>query len=133
MNIILYDVIALITFLLIISGFTTLVIKIAKGSKKLFFGTKYFGFTKISLSFTLFNTFFMRNFWIQPNVTYQVVYKLETEQGHISMSLDNQLFDETTSSSEGTCLMTFNKIKPVVKLVGTHAKNGRAEVNLIKQ
>ena len=133
MNIILYDVIALIAFLLIIIGFTTLVIKIVKGPKKLFFGTKYFGFTKISLSFTLFNTFFMRNFWIQPNVTYQVVYKLETEQGHISMSLDNQLFDETTSSSEGTCLMTFNKIKPVVKLVGTHAKNGRAEVKLIKQ
>lgn len=49
------------------------------------------------------------------------------------MSLDNQLFDETTSSSEGSCLMTFTKIKPTIKLVGTNAKNGRAEVKLIKQ
>ena len=133
MNNTLYFTIVILTFLLIIVGFTTLVIKVAKGPKNLFLGTKYFGFTKISLSFTLFNTFFMRNFWIQPNVTYQVVYKLKTDQGHISMSLDHQLFDETTSSTEGTCLMTFNKIKPVLKLVGTHAKNGRAEVKLIKQ
>ncbi|MBO1910728.1 hypothetical protein J4G37_38800, partial [Microvirga sp. 3-52] len=79
------------------------------------------------------NTFFMRNFLVQPNVTYQVIYKLETKEGDLTMSLDNQLFDETTSSTEGTCFMEFNKIKPVLKLVGTHAKDGRAEVKLIKQ
>ncbi|WP_210468097.1 hypothetical protein [Sporosarcina sp. 6E9] len=133
MNNIFYFTMVILIFLSIVIGYTILAIKIAKGPKKLFLGTKYFGFKKISLNFTLFNTFFMRNFLVQPNVTYQVIYKLETKEGDLTMSLDNQLFDETTSSTEGTCFMEFNKIKPVLKLVGTHAKDGRAEVKLIKQ
>lgn len=100
---------------------------------KLFSGTKYLGITKVSLSFKLFNTFFERNYWIKPNVTYEVVYKLKTEEGKLTMSLDNQLFKETTTSEEGSVLMTFNKVRPVVKLVGENAKNGIAEVKLIKQ
>lgn len=133
MNHIMYDVMVIIIFLLIIIGFAILVIKIARGPKKLFYGTKYYGFKKISLSFSLFNTYIMRNFFIQPHVTYQVVYKLKAEQGKITMSLDNQLFKETTSYAEGTCLMTFKSFKPVLKLVGTDAMNGRAEVRVIKQ
>ncbi|WP_210468100.1 hypothetical protein [Sporosarcina sp. 6E9] len=74
----------------------------------------------------------MRNYWIRPNVTYEVVYKLKTEEGKLTMSLDNQLFEETTTSVEGSVLMTFDKVKPVVKLVGENAKNGHAEVKLIK-
>ena len=108
-------------------------IKIAKGPKKLYLGKRYFGFTKISLTFTLFNTFYIRNFLIQPSITYEVVYKLKTEAGKITVSLDNQLFKETTNSVEGTCLMTFNKVKPILKLEGVHAKNGYAEVKLIKR
>lgn len=130
---ILFYSIVIITFLAIIILFTTLVIKIAKGSKYLFHGKKYFGFTKISLSFKVFNTFFMRNFLIRPNVTYQVVYKLKTEEGKVTLALDDQLFKETTTSTDGSCLLTFKKGKPVLKLVGDHAKNGHAEVKLIKQ
>ena len=49
------------------------------------------------------------------------------------MSLDDQLFKETTSRSEGSQLMTFNNGRPILKLVGTEAKNGRAEVKLHKK
>ncbi|MCM3113159.1 hypothetical protein [Lederbergia lenta] len=129
---IMYYTMVIIIFLVVIIGFATLAIKIAKGPKKLFLGTKYLGVKKVSISFKLFNTYIGRNFLVQRNQTYEVVYKLETEQGKLSMSLDNQLFEETRSCSEGSRLMTFNTGRPVVKLVGTDAKNGRAEVKLIK-
>ncbi|WP_172370807.1 hypothetical protein [Sporosarcina jiandibaonis] len=134
MNVIFSDLVAFTTLFLFLIGSIMITSKVLKSRPlKLFYGTKYFGITKVSLSFETFNTYFVRNYWIRPNVTYEVVYKLKTEEGKITMSLDNQLFEETTTSTEGSVLMTFDKIKPVVKLVGENAKNGHAEVELIKQ
>jgi hypothetical protein len=127
------DIIAFtILFLFLIGSITIMVIVFKSRPLKIFNGTKYLGITKVSLSFKVFDTYFVRNYWIRPNVTYEVVYKLKTEEGKLTMSLDNQLFEETTTSVEGSVLMTFDKLKPVVKLVGENAKNGHAEVKLIK-
>jgi hypothetical protein len=127
------DIIAFtILFLFLIGSITIMVIVFKSRPLKIFNGTKYLGITKVSLSFKVFDTYFVRNYWIRPNVTYEVVYKLKTEEGKLTMSLDNQLFEETTTSVEGSVLMTFDKVKPVVKLVGENAKNGHAEVKLIK-
>jgi hypothetical protein len=127
------DIIAFtILFLFLIGSITIMVIVFKSRPLKIFNGTKYLGITKVSLSFKVFDTYFVRNYWIRPNVTYEVVYKLKTEEGKLTMSLDNQLFEETTTSVEGSVLMTFDKLKPVVKIVGENAKNGHAEVKLIK-
>lgn len=124
---------AVLSFSIVIIIFLYLVLKIVKSPKYLFYGTKYLGIKKVSLSFTLFNTFIMRNFIVQRNQTYEVVYKLETKEGKITMTLDDQIFEETTSRLEGSKLMTFNKMRPVVKIVGTEAKNGHASVVLYKK
>jgi hypothetical protein len=127
------DIIAFTILFLFLIGSITIMVKVFKSRPlKIFNGTKYLGITKVSLSFKVFDTYFVRNYWIRPNVTYEVVYKLKTEEGKLTMSLDNQLFEETTTSVEGSVLMTFDKLKPVVKLVGENAKNGHAEVKLIK-
>ena len=133
MDNIMFYAVAILSFLAVIIGFIILVIKIVKGPKHLFYGKKYLGIKKVSVSFTLFNSYIMRNFIVRRNQTYEVVYKLETEEGKISITLDDQLFIETTSHSEGSQLMTFNKGRPILKLVGTKAENGRAEVNLHKK
>jgi hypothetical protein len=127
------DIIAFTILFLFLIGSITIMVKVFKSRPlKIFNGTKYLGITKVSLSFKVFDTYFVRNYWIRPNVTYEVVYKLKTEEGKLTMSLDNQLFEETTTSVEGSVLMTFDKLKPVVKIVGENAKNGHAEVKLIK-
>jgi hypothetical protein len=127
------DIIAFTILFLFLIGSITIMVKVFKSRPlKIFNGTKYLGITKVSLSFKVFDTYFVRNYWIRPNVTYEVVYKLKTEEGKLTMSLDNQLFEETTTSVEGSVLMTFDKLKPVVKIVGENAKNGHAEVKLMK-
>lgn len=128
------DIIAFTPLFLFLICSIMIMVKLFKSRPlKIFNGIKYLGITKVSLSFKVFDTYFVRNYWIRPHVTYEVIYKLKTEEGKLTMSLDNQLFKETTTSVEGSVLMTFNKVKPVVKLVGENAKNGVAEVKLIKQ
>ncbi|QUW22973.1 hypothetical protein JSQ81_05200 [Sporosarcina sp. Marseille-Q4063] len=127
------DIIAFTILFLFLIGSIMIMVNVFKSRPlKIFNGTKYLGITKVSLSFKVFDTYFVRNYWIRPNVTYEVFYKLKTEEGKLTMSLDNQLFEETTTSVEGSVLMTFDKLKPVVKLVGENAINGHAEVKLIK-
>lgn len=61
---------------------------------------------------------------------YEVVYRLETEEGTIAFNFDQQIRVETDSRKEGSELVSFTRFQPVVAFTGVKTKNGECSIRL---
>lgn len=133
MNDIIFYSVAMITFVFVTSTIVFLVIYGYKSRRRILRGRTYLGLKRAKVTFKFFNTSVSQAFLVRRNVPYDVIYKLETEQGKVRFSLGQQFYKETTSRIEGSTTFIFSRRQPVVYIEGVDAVNGSCEVKLYKK
>lgn len=126
--IIIFSILLLLTAIIV---FMVFLWKVSK--KKLRTTFTYFGMKKAKVRFKALDTFISHSFLVIPKKEYEVVYRMETEEGKVSLNLDNQLKIETKSRTEGSEFITFSRIQPIISFKGEQAKNGECSVRLYKR
>jgi hypothetical protein len=118
-------------FIVTLIGFFTWYI--LKESKKKARMTTFFGFKSAKIKFKVLDLSMMHSLTVFPNRQYEVVYRLETEEGTISVSVDDQVEVETSSRIEGSEIITIKRFQPIVYFLGKKAKNGEASVRIYRR
>mgnify|MGYP001244525641 FL=1 len=108
-------------------------IYIVKESRKKMHMTTYFGIKRAKVKFKVFDSSLMHSLLAIPKRQYEVVYRLETEEGKIVFTIDDQLKLETTSRIEGSENISFRRFQPVINFQGEKAKNGQFSVRLYRR
>lgn len=93
----------------------------------------FFGLKSAKVKFKVFDSFLSHSLFVSPRKEYEVVYKLETDEGKINIKLDGQLDISTTSKKEGSEMITFSRFKPLVRFQGDNAKNGECSIKVYKK
>src|SRR5699024_3973826 len=102
MNDIIFYSVAMITFVFITSTIVFIVIYCNKSLRRILRCRTYLSLKRANVTFKFFNTAVSQAFLVRRNVPYDVIYKLETEQGKVRFSLSQQFYKETTSRIEGS-------------------------------
>lgn len=93
----------------------------------------YFGLKSAKVKFKAFDSFASHSLFVSPRREYEVVYRLETEEGEIRVRLDGQLDISTTSRKEGSEIIKFSRFQPIVEFEGYKAKNGVCSIKVYKR
>lgn len=125
----------IISFLVIIITCSSIIIIkfIIKPSWKKMRISTYFWFKRAKVKFKVFDSFVSHSFLVSPKRQYEVVYRLETKEGEIHFELDNQLHISTDSRKEGSAIITFSRLQPIITFQGDKAKNGECSVKVYKK
>lgn len=130
-----YEWIFLGVVLTIIIGISAMIITkvIIKPSMEKMRISTYFWFKSAKVTFRSFDSFATHSLLVSPRQTYEVVYKLETEEGEVRVQIYGKLDVSTRSKLEGREIIQFDGYRPIVDFQGDKAKNGMCSVKLYKK
>lgn len=100
--------------------------------KKAIYST-FYGLKGARLKFKTFDSFDSHALFVIRKREYEVVYRLETEEGEISINMDGQLKVSTHSKQEGRKILSFTRFKPSVNFRGIKAKNGECSIKIYRK
>lgn len=121
-------------FVVTIIGFIFFFVKfILKPSFKKMRVSTFFGLKSARIKFKLFDSFLTHSLFVSPKHEYEVVYRMETEEGEIFFNLDDQLKISTTSRKEGSEIIKFSRYKPIIYFKGSKATNGECSIKIHKR
>lgn len=122
----------ILTIIIVVSGIIITKIIIKPSIKKMRIST-YFWFKSAKVTFKSFDSFATHSLLVSPRQKYEVVYRLETEEGEVRVQLYGQLDVSTQSKLEGSKIIQFDGYRPIVDFHGYKAKNGKCSVKLYKR
>jgi len=121
-----------LTIIMVVSGIIITKVIIKPSLKKMRIST-YFWFKSAKVTFKSFDSFATHSLLVSPRQIYEVVYRLETEEGEVRVQIYGQLDVSTRSKLEGSKIIQFDGYRPIVDFHGDKAKNGMCSVKLYKK
>lgn len=95
--------------------------------------TTFFFLKSAKVRFKVFDSYASHELLVSPKREYEVVYQLETEEGEVEITLDEQLEVSTTSRKSGSEIIQFSRYQPDVTFIGKEAKNGECSIKIYKR